>query len=372
LDVTFQPGLVVLVGENAQGKTNLLEAIYMLATTKSQRARADSDLVSWDDRDPLSAQGFARIVGRVERGGGMQSLEILIRDGSADGQARKRFKLNGTERRAGDVLGKINAVFFSPTDVDLVAGSPSVRRRFMDVMLCQINPDYVHALNRYNRALLQRNALLRQVRDGSQSAQSLDYWDEQLCEQGSQIISWRAIAVQELASAATERHLQLSAGSEKLLVDYKPALPDLAGAPPLDLNVPLAAHRWLKQGIGLLKGREIAAGMSLAGPHRDDLTISINAVDATAFGSRGQQRTATLALKLAELAYMRHHTGDQPLLLLDDATSELDEKRRMAILAAATDSQQTFVTSADASDTVRLPSASQRWNVVGGTLRMSA
>ena len=201
LDVNFEPGLVVLQGDNAQGKTNLLEAVYMLATTKSARARSDADLVSWYDRDPLAGQAFARVVGRIDRRDGRHVLEILIREGGVEGPARKRFKVNGTERSAGEVLGKVNAVFFSPADVDLVGGGPSQRRRFLDIMLCQVNSAYVRALNRYNRAIVQRNSLLRQVRDRVQAPDSREFWDDQVCEVGAQILAWRAEAVQWTCSS---------------------------------------------------------------------------------------------------------------------------------------------------------------------------
>jgi len=215
LDVTFDPGLVVLQGANAQGKTNLLEAIYLLATTKSGRARTDAELIAWHERDPLSEERFARVIGRVERAGGETTLEILIREGVGEGGARKRFKLNGAERRAGDVLGKVNAVFFAPADVDLVDGSPSVRRRYLDVMLCQVDPGYFRALSQYNRAILQRNALLRQVRERAQPPRALAPWDELLCEQGALIVATRAATVGELAEFAAERHAVLSAARER-------------------------------------------------------------------------------------------------------------------------------------------------------------
>jgi DNA replication and repair protein RecF len=368
LDVIFEPGLVVLQGDNAQGKTNLLEAIYMLATTKSSRARTDADLVSWSDRDPLMGPAFARVVGRVDRDSSRQVLEIVIREGGADGPARKRFKVNGTERRAGDVLGKVNAVFFSPTDVDLVGGAPSLRRRFLDIMLCQVNAPYVRVLNRYNRAVLQRNALLRQIRDRLQPAASLDYWDDQLCDLGAQILAWRAAAVKDLARVAAERQPRLTGGSEHLDVRYRPGLVDAQDLDTLGNGGPLAALTQLRRSVERVRAREIAAGVSMMGPHRDDLSLAVNDVDANAFGSRGQQRTATLALKLAELEYIRSHTGEYPLLLLDDAGSELDERRRAAILQVASEAKQTFVTSA-ASDMSALPATSQRWSVVSGTLR---
>ena len=370
LDVTFQSGLVLLQGANAQGKTNLLEAIYMLATTKSQRARSDSDLISWTDRDPLSATAFARIVGRVERAANTLAIEILIREGGNESQARKRFKLNGVERKASEVVGSVTAVFFAPNDVDLVAGSPSVRRRYLDVMLCQIEPSYFRALARYNRAILQRNALLRQVRERAQPVQALEYWDEQLCEQGALVVGWRASAINDLAAIAAERHQALSDGLEQLHVGYKPALSAAPTTEELAHGGALRALEALRSSLAGVREREIGAGVSLVGPHRDDLTFAVNEVDATAFGSRGQQRTATLALKLAELAYMRAHTGEQPILLLDDATSELDPRRRDAILQVACEGQQTFITSADGAGLGDLTAAAQRFEVERGTLRL--
>jgi DNA replication and repair protein RecF len=370
LDILFEPGLVVLQGANAQGKTNLLEAVYMLATTKSQRVRSDTDLISWGERDPLSTEGFARVVGRVERGSRQQVVDIVIREGTSESQARKRFRLDGVERRAGDVLGHVNAVFFSPTDVDLIDGAPSVRRRYLDVMLCQVNPAYVRVLNRYNRVAQQRNALLRQLRDGQQHLASLTYWDDQMLEQGAQIIAWRAGAVAELAAAAAARHAQLTDGLEQLSLTYKPALLE-PGDGEL-LVTPLAALASFQGSLQRVRQRELQVGMSLVGPHRDDLVLAINQVDATAFGSRGQQRTATLALKLAELAYIGQHAGDRPILLLDDATSELDERRRAAMLSAAAEGHQTFLSSADPGDTVHLPVSAQRWQVTAGTLRAIA
>jgi DNA replication and repair protein RecF len=369
LDAAFQPGLVLLNGANAQGKTNLLEAIYLLATTKSGRARSDGELISWAERDPLSPTAFARVVGQVERGGADYTMEIVIREGGLEGQARKRFKLNGTERKAGEIVGTVHAVFFAPTDVDLIAGSPSVRRRFLDVMLCQLDVGYFRALSRYNKVIVQRNALLRQVREGAQPASSLTYWDNGLCEYGGQVVAQRAIAAGALAGIAAERHAELSGGLESLRVEYRPACVG-AMADDLAAGGALGATEALRAGLVLQRGREIAAGMSLVGPHRDDLGFNVNDVDATAFGSRGQQRTATLAMKLGELAFMRSRSGEQPILLLDDATSELDPQRRAAILQVAREGRQTFVTSADGSSGTEFAAPAQRWEVSHGTLRL--
>jgi DNA replication and repair protein RecF len=369
LDARFAPGLVVVHGDNAQGKTNLLEAIYLLATTKSGRVRSDTEFISWQDRDPFSAVGFARIVGRVERNAGPLTLEIVVREGG-EGTPRKRYKVNGTERRAGEMLGKAIAVFFAPHDVDLVAGSPSVRRRYLDIMLCQVEPRYVRALGAYNRTIMQRNALLRQIRERSQPLQALDYWNGQLCEQGAQVIAWRAASVRSLAVVAQHWHLRLSDTREHLAVGYRPALIEPPSEDLLASGGPLAAYDALQRSLAAVRDRETAAAVSLIGPHRDDLTFLVNDVDATAFGSRGQQRTATLALKLAEVAYMREQTGEQPILLLDDAASELDPHRRGAIMEAAAEGEQTFMTSTDTSGLPALPKPSQVWKVRSGTLTL--
>jgi DNA replication and repair protein RecF len=368
LDVAFQPGLILLHGANAQGKTNLLEAIYLLATTKSSRTRTDSELISWAERDPLSPTAFARVVGQVERGATEQSLEIVIREGGPEGQARKRFKLNGVERKASEVVGAVHAVFFSPTDVDLVAGSPSVRRRFLDVMLCQLDSGYFRALSRYNRVIVQRNALLRQIRERAQPASTLEYWDDQVCEHGGLVMGQRAAATGDLGRIGAEWHFVLSGEQERMQVEYIPALGGVA-AEDLAAGGVLAAREALRRSLAAVRPRELAAALSLAGPHRDDLAFRVNEVDATAFGSRGQQRTATLAMKLAELAYMRGQSGEQPILLLDDATSELDPPRREAILKAASEGQQTFVTSADGAGADQFAAAAQRWEVSRGALR---
>lgn len=370
LEETFEPGLVLLEGANAQGKTNLLEAIYLLATTKSVRARTDTELIGWGEHDPLSPIGFARVVGRVERGHGQFTLDVVIREGSAEGGgARKRFRLNGQDRRAGDVLGRVNAVFFSPSDVDLVDGSPSVRRRYLDVMLCQVDAAYVRTLNQYNRVILQRNALLRQVRERQQPASELSFWDQSLCEYGALLLASRAAAIADLARTAGEQHATLSGGAEALSLQYRPGLPEAIGDSDLAAGGAPAALDALRAGLQAMREREIASGMSLVGPHRDDLLLAVNGMAAGAFASRGQQRTATLALKLAELAYMRRHTGEEPILLLDDATSELDPRRREAILAVAASGQQTFMTSADGASLGALPIAAQRWEVRHGSLR---
>lgn len=350
LDARFGEGVIVLHGANAQGKTNLLEAIYLLATTKSARSRSDADLITWGPPDPFAPMSFARLTAHVRRARGPLDLEIVVQDSAegpraaapgAPGQtARKRFKINGVPRRAGEVLGQVNAVLFAPTDVDIVAGSPAGRRRYLDVILCQVHPSYYRALQGYNKVLLQRNSLLRQVRERLQPPETLHYWTGKLVEYGAVIAAQRAEAVSYLSEEAARMHQRLSGGREQLEVRYVSSIP-LEGGAPAGIKGTFEAE------LGAQRPRELAAGASLVGPHRDDLSFTASGVDVTLFGSRGQQRSVALAIKLAELAYIRREAQEWPLLLLDDATSELDALRRAAVLELAREHQQVFMTTAE-------------------------
>lgn len=370
LEARFKEGVIVLQGANAQGKTNLLEAIYLLATTKSSRTRSDADLITWGPPDPFAPTPFARVTARVERRSGPIDLEIVVlpdgdgqRPGEAAGQtARKRFKVNGVPRRAGEVLGQVNAVLFAPTDVDIVAGSPSLRRRYLDVILCQVHPTYYRALQGYNKVLLQRNSLLRQVRDRLQPPDTLPYWDGKLVEYGTLLVTQRAEAVAHLSQSAAEMHERVSGGRERLEMTYLSSVP-LEGGAAAGIRGVFEAE------LAAQRPRELAGGVSLLGPHRDDLGFATAGVDVTAFGSRGQQRSVALAIKLAELAYIRREAGEWPILLLDDATSELDAMRRAAVLELAREHPQVFLTTAEPQYVVNaFDEAPQVWRVEAGTL----
>lgn len=393
LEARFGEGVIVLQGANAQGKTNLLEAIYLLATTKSSRTRTDADLITWGPPDPFVPQPYARVAAQVARARGRVDLEIVVlqegadaarsmgangpangahgqngtsgapRNGGVGATARKRFKVNGVPRRAGEVLGQVNAVLFAPTDVDIVAGSPSLRRRYLDVILCQVHPSYYRALQGYNKVLLQRNSLLRQVRERQQPPDTLLFWDEKLVEYGTLIVAQRAEAVGRLAASAAEMHERVSGGRERLEMSYLSSVPLEGGA---EAGVRGAFEAELAAG----RTRELAAGASLVGPHRDDLGFAVGGVDVTQFGSRGQQRSVALAIKLAELAYIRQEAGEWPILLLDDATSELDTMRRAAVLELAREHPQVFLTTAEPEHLGgAIEGVTQVWSVEAGTLR---
>jgi DNA replication and repair protein RecF len=392
LEARFGEGVIVLQGANAQGKTNLLEAIYLLATTKSARTRTDADLITWGAPDPFSPTAFARIAAHVARARGPVDVEILIQDLSgasaadralADGRgsgsgnggrrvavpigagqsARKRFKVNGAPRRAGEVLGQVNAVLFAPADVAIVDGAPSARRRYLDVILCQTHPSYYRALQSYNKVLVQRNSLLRGIRDRVQPPETLAFWDGKLVEYGTAVVTQRAEALAYLADAAAAQYERVTGGRERLDVAYLSSIP-LEGA-----AVTMGVRETFEIELEAQRAREIGAGVSLVGPHRDDIGLAVGGVDVTQFGSRGQQRSVALALKLAELAYIRRETGEWPILLLDDATSELDAPRRAAVLELTREIPQVFLTTAEPDYLAGLVGrAPQVWQVEDGAL----
>jgi len=349
LDFAPKPGVTLIHGQNAQGKSNLLEAIYLLATTRPARG-SDAELIRWQ----AAAEGFgvARINGEAERKAGPVTVDITIapreenggRDDRRGGnRATKRLKVNGVARRASDVIGQIAAVLFTASDIDLITGPPASRRRYLDITISQTDPIYVRALQRYQRVLLQRNSLLRRIQDGQARADELTYWDEQLVREGAHIMHTRQQTMAALEIAAREAHTSLSGGRERLTVAYAPQTP-LPDEPSPALG---EIETRLRAGLRAQQRREIALGQTLVGPHRDDLQFSLDGVLVSAFGSRAQQRTAALALRLAETAFLTSADRDPPLLLLDDIFSELDETRRAAVLGALGGAEQVFVTTAE-------------------------
>jgi DNA replication and repair protein RecF len=365
LELALPDRLLVLQGDNAQGKTNLLEAIHLLATGRSPRAVAERELINW-----LALEGplpYARLEAEIGEGAGAQKLELVLEPAANNGAAvRKQVRINGAPKRGLDLIGHMRVVLFLPEDVSLVAGAPSERRRYLDIMLCQISSAYCRTLSEYNRVTTQRNSLLRRLRDEGGDPAQLAFWDEQLAANGSLVYHWRAEALRDLNGIAAARYLELS-GGERLRMVYLPGFdPDRplsessrngarqarladSAAPYAVLPVEEVRARMADQ-LHRLRRREVAAGASLIGPHRDDLAFIVDEHDLRLFGSRGQQRTAALALKLAELRLMREETGDSPLLLLDDVMSELDATRRSALLGALHEVTQAVVTTTDWAD----------------------
>jgi DNA replication and repair protein RecF len=365
LDLDLPSGVTVLLGDNAQGKTNLLEALYYLATSRSPHASADRELINWlaAEQEPLP---YARLVGHVTKGGGEITIEItLTQQANHDSRYRKQIRLNGVAKRAMDLLGQLNVVLFLPEDIALVTDSPNRRRRYLDAMLCQIDPPYCRNLARYNQIITQRNALLRDLRERGGDPGQLVFWDEQLIEHGAYLVARRQAALRDLDGLALAVHGELTGNTERLHLRYVPSV-ELGGQE----TVAEIGPAFLAQ-VRALRQREIPAGVTLVGPHRDEVRFLINDIDAGVYGSRGQQRTAALALKLAEVALMRQETGERPILLLDDVLSELDAHRRSYLLGVLDDGpQQAIITTTDLHT---LPSAflqrCQLWRVELGRLQ---
>lgn len=346
-ELALSGGHVLLLGENAQGKTNLLEAIFLLVTGRSERADTDADLISWRARS--DSQPVARVVGSAHRSGGPVAVEVLVAGRvSARGVlvASKRFKLNGVPRRASDVIGAITSVLFTTDDMELVRGAPSGRRRYLDVMLSQADRGYVRALQRYTKVVTQRNALLRRVQEGHARGEELEYWDGELAREGAQLLTARARAAVDLARGASEAHARLSGEREAFALAYRPRFSDSWPAARLVEAASAEVAAALLERLQQTRARDIAAGVTLTGPHRDDLTMLLGGEPASSFASRGQQRTAALALRLAEARLLFERSGERPILLLDDVLSELDASRRSMVLAEI-DADQVLITSAD-------------------------
>lgn len=369
-ELNLPHGSVLLLGDNAQGKSNLLEAAFLLATARSQRAQTDGELIQWDALS--EAQPVARVAAQVERRDGPLDLEVIVvgrarAPGVVRVPASKRLRVNGVARRQGDVVGQLTAVFFSTDDLELIGGAPAGRRRYLDVMLSQLDRAYLRALQRYGKVVSQRNALLRRIQSGEAEPQELAFWDEELARDGAVLIAQRAAAVDALAKHAGDAHRRLSGNLEELAVAYQPRLEGWD-----DLQVDASAEALataLGRAVARGRRRDIAAGVTLSGPHRDDLLFTLNGVAAASFASRGQQRTAALALRLGEARFMADRKGDLPVVLLDDVLSELDEARRRAVLESLGEWDQLLITSADADRFgTDLPAARAVLRVVAGEI----
>lgn len=357
LELHLPPGLSIIQGQNAQGKSNLLEAIAYLATSRSPRTASDAELVNWLAlEEPFP---YARLAADLQRGEHLDRVDITLLPANGNGGFRKQVRINGVVRRALDLVGLLLVVLFRPEDVDLIAGAPAGRRRYLDIAICQIDPVYCRALSEYNRALEQRNALLRSVQPGPEAAAQLRFWDEKLAETGGLIMARRQWLINALEKAAALHHLDLSGGYERLRLRYLPSFDP--GRPPTRDTTPMIAETGVRyedltpEGVGSVflawlhqnRSRDLAAGMTLLGPHRDDVGFYLGERPLRHFGSRGQQRTAALAAKLAELTIMTEATGTTPVLLLDDVMSELDADRRAMLLQVLTTAAQAIVTTTD-------------------------
>lgn len=319
-DLVFDSGMTVLIGANAQGKSNLLESVYTAAMGRSPRASADTDLIRF---------GQDRAYVRAEvRGPRADTLEIAVDRTTGE----KRTKVNGVAVQRGQLLGRLGVVFAGPLDDDVVRGAPGARRRLLDAALSQASPSYYFTLTRYLRVVRQRNRLLA---EGAGSA-ALEPWDEQFVALGATVVERRRGFVRALAARAASRHARIAAGAERLDAAYVCTADDHpagAGANESGGPVPRAADaKALARALAARRGEELRRRTSLIGPHRDDLRITVNGIDLRVFGSRGQQHTAALSLRLGEAELLRDELGTWPVLLLDDVLADLDPARQITLL----------------------------------------
>lgn len=365
--IKLDRGLSLFVGDNAQGKSNLLEGIYLLSTLRSSRASSDADLVR---RDILGSDfPVARLAAQVERSAGNLEIEVAVVGRTADPghRAGKRVRVNGVAKRASEAVGQLAAVLFTTLDIEIVAGPPLLRRRYLDMMISQVDRGYLRAMQRYAKVLQQRNSLLKRVQAREANSAELNFWDQELAHSGGIIMQARAEALGHIAPQAGYQMDRLSDGLETLSLTYHPALGGLD-----DNDCPIDETEWasrMLKALSNLRNREIGAGATLVGPHRDDVVVEINSMPADSFASRAQQRTAALSMRIAEASYLRRALGDDPVVLLDDVLSELDARRRRGVLEFLDSFQQTIVTTSEP-DRVRevMTRASGRFIVAAGAL----
>ncbi len=386
LETAFPRGAILLAGPNAQGKTSLLEAIYLFTHARSPLAENDRQLINFlalREENP-----FTRLEAEVEDRNGPLRLELRMfyeRTAAGEPRFRKDVLVNGVRRKPSELPGVFRALLFLPQELRVVEGAPSDRRRHLDEAVAQADPPYRAAMWDYHHALTQRNALLRSLQESGGDSSQLDVWDEPLAAAGSALLLGRARALAEIETLAAPLHRRLTHGLETLRIRYHPAWdpsrpPEDADEAQRELPIDAAVDhtKWKADQVrGMFldhlratRGEALRRGLTIAGPHRDEVRFLANGIDLTTYGSRGQARTAILALKLAEVEWLRTRGGEWPVLLLDEVFSELDIRRREDLLEDLARADQVFTT---ASDPEMLPlsyrNRAHAWWVEGGTLR---
>ena len=309
--IKLNPHLNIIIGNNAQGKTNILEGVFLCAIGKSPRTTKDKDMIKWDC-------SFGKITLEILKSAGQKKIEMYLFTNQ-----NKAIKINGLGiSRISELLGEFNAIYFSPDELKLVKDSPDERRRFMDLSISQFNKNYFHALRKYNDILAQRNKLLKTNNNEKVVAQTISIWDEQLATAGAQIIIDRIDFINNIKKPANEAQKYLTNSKENLELEYTGMV--AKDAETIKKLLLSAYHESLK--------KDMTLGYTTVGPHRDDIKIVVDDIDIRHFGSQGQQRTTALALKLAELEVFKQNTGEYPVLLLDDVLSELDIERQTKLL----------------------------------------
>lgn len=327
LTLNFSPKLNVFVGDNAQGKTNLLESIYVLSLTKSHRNNHEKELIQWD-------KDFARIEGQISKKNGDIDLTMIVSNKG------KKTKVNGLEQtKLSQYIGYLNVILFAPEDLSLVKGSPQYRRKFLDMEIGQINSQYLHHLSNYQTVLKQRNQYLKKTAfNKSYDSLYLDVLNEQLAQEGSFVLFSRLYFIKLLEKWANSIHENISYGKEELRVSYKSTLELSAEQTREEL------YHLLMEELKKTEERDLTQLTTNVGPHRDDLVFMVNGQNVQTYGSQGQQRTTALSVKLAEIELINEEIGEYPILLLDDVLSELDDERQVQLMEFIDNKLQTFLT----------------------------
>ena len=325
LMIRFDSETNILYGDNAQGKTNILEAAYLSGTTRSHKGSRDKEMIRFDDPE-------SHIRTLVRKNGKQYQIDMHLRRNGAKGVAVNRQPI----KRAGDLFGILNIVFFSPEDLNIIKNGPAERRKFIDSELCQLDKLYLSDLSNYNKALNQRNHLLKDISHRRDLLDTLPMWDAQLLGYGRQIIRKRKSFVRELNDMITDIHARISGGKEELVLAYEPNVDD----------------DYFEEELLSARQKDLKLCQTTAGPHRDDLRFSVDGTDLRKYGSQGQQRTSALSLKLSEIELVRKSINNTPVLLLDDVLSELDSSRQNYLLGSITDIQ-TIITCTGLEEFVR-------------------
>lgn len=327
LTLDFSPKLNVFVGDNAQGKTNLLESIYVLSLTKSHRSNHEKELIQWD-------KDFARIEGEITKKNGDIDLTMIVSNKG------KKTKVNGLEQtKLSQYIGYLNVILFAPEDLSLVKGSPQHRRKFLDMEIGQINANYLHHLSTYQTVLKQRNQYLKKTAyNKSVDSVYLNVLNEQLAKAGSFVLYYRLYFIQLLEKWANTIHESISYGKEELRILYKTSL-EVSEEMSQESLYELLLAEFKKN-----ESRDISQMTTSIGPHRDDLIFLVNGQNVQTYGSQGQQRTTALSVKLAEIELINEEIGEYPILLLDDVLSELDDERQVQLMEFIDNKLQTFLT----------------------------
>lgn len=316
LDISFDEGTTILYGDNAQGKTNILEAAYVSGTTKSHKGSRDKEMIRFDETE-------SHIKTIVQKNDRDYQIDIHLKKNKAKGIAINKVPI----KKAADLFGILNIIFFSPEDLNIIKNGPAERRRFIDAELCQLDKIYLSDLTNYNKALNQRNKLLKDLYYHPNLKETLPIWDMQLIRYGRKIIERRRRFIQELNEIVFDIHQKISGGKEEMILNYEPDIEDI----------------FFEDELIRAKERDLKYAQTSVGPHRDDLKITVNSIDVRKYGSQGQQRSCALSLKLSEIKLVEQTIHDQPILLLDDVLSELDQNRQNYLLQAI-DETQTIIT----------------------------